>query len=61
MEGLPEVGGGIALAVSGSYYKEIFQKIVDLVASNAVLSLFLFGGLIAMGWRHFRLAKRACR
>lgn len=58
---MPAVGGIISLVVSGGFYKQVFENIVDLVTSNSVLSLFLFGGLLAMCWRHFRLAKRSVR
>jgi len=58
---MPDVGGVISLTVSGSYYKQVFQAIVNLISENTVLSLFLFGGLLAMCCRHFRLAKRSCR
>lgn len=55
------VGEDLVLTVTGSYYGQVWEKILELVTGNAVLSIFLFGGLVAMVWRHFRSAKRAVR
>lgn len=51
----------LLISTSGGYYKQVFQKVVELIFSNTALTLFLFGGLVAMCWRHFRSAKRAVR
>lgn len=55
------LGENLLISSWGVEYARVFGKIVELIAENAVLSCFLFGGLIAMCWRHFRLAKRSVR
>lgn len=49
------------LTTAASNYKTVWDEILGFIAGNAVLSIFLFGGLIAMCWRHFRKAKGAVR
>ena len=51
----------IDLTQAASQYKTVWEQIVAFIAGNSVLSIFLFGGLIAMCWRHFRKAKGAVR
>lgn len=49
------------LTTAATNYSTVWNKVVTLLAGNAVLSIFLFGGLIAMCWRHFRKAKGAVK
>jgi len=51
----------IDLATAATNYKTVWGNITGIIADNMVLSIFLFGGLIAMCWRHFRKAKGAVR
>lgn len=51
----------IDLATAATNYKSVWGNITGIIADNMVLSIFLFGGLIAMCWRHFRKAKGAVR
>lgn len=51
----------VDLTQAASNYKTIWDQIVGIIAGNSILAIFLFGGLIAMCWRHFRKAKGAVR
>lgn len=50
-----------ALGTAGTNYLSVWNQMVSLLTSNAALMIFLFGGLIAMAWRHFKRAKKAVR
>lgn len=56
-----ETAATVDLAQAADNYKTVWGEIVGIIAGNTVLSIFLFGGLIAMCWRHFRKAKGAVR
>lgn len=50
-----------ALGTAGTEYISVWNNMVTLLTGNAALMIFLFGGLIAMAWRHFKRAKKAVR
>lgn len=50
-----------ALTTAATQYANVWSEMVTLLTGNAALMIFLFGGLIAMAWRHFKRAKKAVR
>lgn len=58
----PAVDGfATALGTAATDYSSVWGNMVTLLTGNAALMIFLFGGLIAMAWKHFKRAKKAVR
>ena len=48
-----------AITTAATDYASVWTQMVTLLTGNAVLMIYLFGGLIALAWKHFRKARKS--
>lgn len=61
MGGAEESAFALGLGAAATDYASVWGDMVNLLTGNAALMIFLFGGLVAMAWKHFKRAKKAVR
>ena len=48
-----------AITTAATDYASVWTQMVTLLTGNAALMIYLFGGLIALAWKHFRKARKS--